>query len=645
MKHMLKIWIAVMAFALPAAAQSSAELDALTDAINAGGRSDWQAVDEALEDISAPLARDIVEWTRLRGRQGSFADCREFIARNADWPGMKLLRKRCESAIPRGADRPQVFAYFKDQLPQTGIGSLRLAEALIGEGRSVEAAAELSRAWLSFTMSEDEHNAFIERNGLTVRDLHVARLDMLLWRDAQSDIKRMLPLVSEDHRKLATARTALRQDKTGVDDLIAAVPESLVGDPGLAYERFLWRARKGRSDAADIILARSISTEALGDPQAWSSRRRALARSLMREGKHAQAYSVASSHYLTKGSAFADLEWLSGFIALRYLNAPDQALQHFEVFEAAVATPISLGRAGYWTGRAHEALGNTDAAAKAYAFGAKYQSSFYGQLAAEQGGLPAHAAMTGKQTYPDWREADFNGDSVFEAARLLHRAGMRSLSERFFVHLAETQSRTEQGQLGDLALELEEPHIALMLAKEAARQGMQLYKTYFPIATPAGMQLPVDEVFALSIARRESEFDPVVVSPVGARGLMQLMPGTAREMATRTGEPYNLGRLRTDPSYNARLGSAYLASLAERYQNNPVLMSIAYNAGPTRADRWMRQFGDPRSASVDIIDWIENIPFTETRNYVMRVTESFMPYRARLTGQVQPPNLMADLRR
>ncbi len=642
---MLKICVAALAFALPATAQSSAELDALTDAINAGARSDWSALDAAWEEISAPLARDIVDWTRLRGRQGDFAECRAFIARNADWPGMKLLRKRCESAIPRGADRAQVFAYFAEQPPQTGTGSLRLAEALIGEGRSVEAAAELSRAWLSFTMTEDEHNAFITRNGLTVRDLHAARLDMLLWRDAGEDVERMLPLVSEDHRKLAAARTGLRRDQTGVDDLIDAVPDSLKDDPGLAYERFLWRARKGRDDAVEIILDRSISTEALGNPDAWSSRRRALARSLMREGKHAQAYSVASSHYLTKGSAFADLEWLSGFLALRYLNAPDQALQHFELFQAAVETPISLGRAGYWTGRAHEALGNKEAAAKAYKYGATFQSSFYGQLAAERGGLPAHAAMTGAQTYPDWRQADFNGDSVFEAARLLHRAGMRSLSERFFVHLAETQTRTEQGQLGDLALELEEPHIALMLAKEAARQGMQLYKTYFPIATPAGMDLPVDEVFAVSIARRESEFDPVVISPVGARGLMQLMPGTAKEMATKTGEAYDLGKLRSDPNYNARLGAAYLASLAERYQNNPVLMSIAYNAGPTRADRWMRQFGDPRSASVDIIDWIENIPFTETRNYVMRVTESFMPYRARLTGQVQPPNLLADLRR
>jgi soluble lytic murein transglycosylase len=175
---------------------------------------------------------------------------------------------------------------------------------------------------------------------------------------------------------------------------------------------------------------------------------------------------------------------------------------------------------------------------------------------------------------------------------------------------------------------------------------MELYKTYFPVALPNGLGASVDEVFALSIARRESEFDPMVVSPVGARGLMQLMPGTAREMAGKTGEPYVAARLRTDPAYNARLGTAYLAELSRRYQNNPILMSIAYNAGPSRADRWMRDFGDPRRLSGDkVIDWIENIPFTETRNYVMRVTESFLPYEARVTGSLPAPRLTEVLRR
>lgn len=625
----------------PAVAQSD-----LARAISAAGAGDWETVATLREEIADPIARDVVDWVRLRGRQGNFAECRAFVARNGDWPGMPLLRQRCEYSIPRGySDPSHVIDFFKAQAPRTGTGSLRYAEALIRSDRSYEGAQEVQRGWLTFNLSADEHEAFATRNALTVKDLHEQRLDMLLWRDSDVAVERMLPLVSKDYRRLAEARIALRSNIPGVDALIEAVPEDLKDDPGLAFERFLWRSRRDREDAIDIIVSRSVSEEALGQPEMWAPRRRTMARSLLRQGKAAQAYSVASAHYLSKGSAFADLEWLSGFIALRYLKAPEQALRHFEVFEAAVATPISLGRAGYWKGRAYEALGRTEEAQNAYAFGARYQSSFYGQLAAEKAGLPAPSAMLGQENFPDWRAGDFNDRTVFQAARLLQRSGVRSLSERFFVHLAETQTREEQGQLGDLALELDEPHIALMLAKQAARQGFELYKTYFPIATPAGMDLPVSDVLALSIARRESEFDPEVTSPAGARGLMQLMPGTAREVAGKIGEDYGASRLLSDPEYNARLGGAYLAELSERYDGNPVLIAIAYNAGPSRADRWQREYGDPRARGVDIVDWIENIPFRETRNYVMRVTESFLTYRARLTGELPAVNPTETLRR
>ena len=642
MLRFIQVLLVMLAAALPARAQDTADL---VEALSAGGQGDWARVDAVRPRVTDPVSRDLVDWVRLRGRQGSFGDCIEFLTRNADWPGLKLLRRRCESNIDRGSDPALVIGYFADQVPQTGTGSLRLAEALINTGRGVDAAAELKRAWLTFNLSGAEHAAFVERNGKTVEDLHEARMDMLLWRDSDVAIERMMPLVSDDYRKLAEARVALRSQLGGVDALIKGVPDTLQDDAGLAFERFLWRNRKGRDDAVDIILERSISKEALGQPETWSRRRRALARDLLRDGKPAQAYSVASSHYLTEGSAFADLEWLSGYIAMRFLDAPEQAVEHFKAFETAVATPISLGRAGYWQGRAYEATGNAIAAQIAFEFGAKYQSSFYGQLAAEKAGVPAPDAMTGGETFPDWRDASFTGSSVFKAAMVLQKAGLRDLSERFFVHLSEQRPRVEKGQLGALALELNEPHIALMLAKQAAREGLEMYQFYFPVATPAGMDLPVPEEFALSIARRESEFDPVVISPVGARGLMQLMPGTAKEVAAEIGEDYALGRLRTDPEYNARLGAAYLAGLSERYDGNPVLMSIGYNAGPTRANRWQDAYGDPRDPNVDIVDWIEGLPFNETRNYVMRVTESFLPYRARLTGKVPEVNLTADLRR
>lgn len=620
--------------------------EALRDAVAYSGARNWQQVEAARAKLTEPIERDIVDWLRLRGRQGSFAECRDFVRRNADWPGLKLLRLRCEYSIARGSNAEAILEFFADQLPQTGVGSLRLAGAYLAQRRSVEAARELRRGWLTFNLTQDEHDAFVQRNGATVAPLHEERLDMLLWRGNEEAARRMFPLVSDGWKKLAEARMALRSMKPGVNGYIDKIPRALKSDPGLAYERFVWRIRRDFDDrAAELLIERSTSPETLGKPEEWANRRRSLARQMMREGKPKTAYRAASRHFLTSGSDYADLEWLSGYVALRKLDDPRTALDHFERFEAAVATPISLGRAGYWKGRAHEALGNAAEARAAYEAAARYQSSFYGQLAAERAQLPPDPMMAGTESFPDWRTGPYTRSSVFAAGIYLQAAGVRNLAERFFVHLSETQDRAAIGQLADLALALREPHIALMLSKQAARQGHELYKTYYPLAFPEGVELSVPQDFALSIARRESEFDPMVISPAGARGLMQLMPKTAREMSRKTGEEFSERGLLTDAAYNARLGVAYMQELAERYDNNPVLMSVAYNAGPARADRWMKTYGNPRRERVDIVDWIEGIPFRETRNYVMRVTEGFAPYRARSSGEVAPISLTEELKR
>ncbi len=639
-------WVAVLVlWATGSVAQEADARVDLAEAVAAAGARDWVKVDSLRPRLTNRETRDIVDWLRLRGRQGTFSECLDFLQRNSDWPGLRLLRLRCEYSIPRGSNPSQVLEFFGDNLPQTGTGTLRLAEAYYARGRDEEARAELRRGWIAHNLSEPEHNAFVQRNGEVLKDLHEARMDALLWRDAEKAIARMRPLVSEDWRKLADARQGLRNKRGGVDGLIGAVPEALQDDAGLAFERFLWRAAKGRDDAIDVLVERSVSKEALGEPEMWADRRRVLVRQTMRDGDPVLAYAIASSHFLDSGSAYADLEWLSGFLALRKLGSPVQALEHFRNHEAAVETPISLGRAGYWIGRAYEAMGDAEAAEKSYRSGAQYQSSFYGQLAAQKLGVATDPRMTGTEVFPDWKQAEFVKSSVFAAAMKLQAAGLRDLAERFLVHLSESLTREEIGQLGDLALELEEPHIALKIAKQAARQGLEMYKTYFPLGPPMGQEVPVPMEFALSIARRESEFDPVVVSPAGARGLMQLMPATAREVSRELGLDYARDKLTSDPDYNATLGSAYLAGLAEQFDNNPVLMSIGYNAGPSRARRWPEMFGDPRSADVDVIDWIEGIPFRETRNYVMRVTESFAPYRARLTGEVAPITLLEELTR
>ncbi|TCO69949.1 lytic transglycosylase domain-containing protein [Rhodovulum euryhalinum] len=591
------------------------------------------------------VARDIVTWRWLRAGQGEFADYVEFLARNPDWPGLDRLRAEGEGKIPGDADPGVVLAYFRDARPVTGAGALRLVQAHAARGEAGDAQAMAVLAWRTLALSEGAQVALLARFRAQLADHHVDRLDAMLWQGQFASARRILPLAPEGWEALAAARIALRDQAPGVDTLIEKVPAALREDAGLAYERFLWRVRKGRNeDAITLLDERSASAAALGRPAEWAGWRRVLARQVLREGDAPLAYRLAARHHLTAGEDYSDLEWLAGFVALRFLDKPETALGHFRKLEAAVETPISLGRAGYWQGRALEALGRADEARAAYARGGVHQTSFYGLLAAEKAGLPMDPALTGTETYPDWRDAPWAESSVLRAALLFHEAGERNLVETFLTRLAETADAQGQRQLAGLALRLGEPHVALRIAKVAAGQGNVMMAAYFPVTELAREDHPVPADLVMAIARRESEFDPVVASGAGALGLMQLMPRTAQAMAEKLNVTYSSKALTADPAYNARLGAAYLAHLVEEFGPNPVLVAAAYNAGPSRAHAWIADRGDPRSAGVDVVDWIEMIPFRETRNYVMRVTESLPVYRARLSGRPEPLRLSQELK-
>lgn len=612
---------------------------ALKRALEARASGDWsRAAAEARE--AGPVGRDVIEWHRLRAEEGSFAEARAFLDRRPDWPGLPYLRQQSESVIEQGAPASQVLVFFADQAPRTGHGSLRYADALRATGRDADANAEIIRGWVTHSLDVDEETEFLSRHALTLAAHHATRTDMLLWRSLSGEAKRMLPILTDADRALALARIALQEDTDGLDALIDAVPPSRASDPGLAYDRFIWRVRKGRTDSAIALIE---AQRELGRPEAWGNLRRRYARMLMREGENRRAYNLALQHGLTEGRHYADLEWLAGYIALRKIGDADRALRHFERFELAVDTPISLARAQYWQARAHASVGNRTSAAEDYRRAAEHQTAFYGLLAAEEAGLPMDPALTGRETFPDWEDAPFTQSSVYEAARLLLDAGDLSLGERFLTHLAESLDRTQIGQMAVLVQELNEPHLQVMIGKRAVQYGVMLEGPYYALHPFAEETGDVAPELALAIARRESEFDPVVVSGAGARGLMQLMPATAEEMASDLGVGYFERRLLTDEDYNARLGLTYLAELQTTFGNSPVLIAAAYNAGPSRAVGWMDRFGDPRSKTIDVVDWIEHIPFRETRNYVMRVTESLPVYRARLSGEVGPIRLKRDL--
>ena len=633
--------ILIFTLAFPALAERPRPLGWAMDAVRAGN---WDNAKRIAQRDGA-VAKDIIEWHRLRAGLGTYDDVKAFLSRRPDWPGENYLRRKSEDAVIAQGDAA-VLEFFEGRPPQTPIGVLAFAAALKNAGRVGEADARLVLAWRTMPMNASSQAMFVETYGSLLKPHHAARLDELLWRGEHAGARQMFDLVGSADKALAETRIALQNRKGDVNEMINVLPASTGKDAGLQKDRFEWRIRKGFEDSAkDLLLSQSVSAAALGQPAAWANRRRALARDEMRSGDPKRAYQMASQHFLEDGSHFADLEWLSGYIALRFLKDPKRALTHFKAHDGAVESPISQGRAGYWQGRALQAMGDAEGAAKAYSQGAKFQSSFYGLLAAERGGLPFDQTLAGDKPNQDWRTSALAQAPLFQAGMLLQASGELNIAERFWTHLAEQLLADDAALLGQAAIDVGQPHLAVMIGKRVAQRGITIAAPYYPLHSAIKLDLNMAPEMVLAIARRESEFDPIVRSSVGARGLMQLMPGTANDVARdlRVSDLHTTDRLTADPDYNARLGSEYLSQMAERFDGNVVMVSAAYNAGPARPPRWMAAYGDPREGDIDIVDWIEMIPFRETQNYVMRVTESLPVYRARLGKNPLPQPFTEEL--
>lgn len=639
-----------LAFALAGAmAQAAAPQEngaAFAPALAAANAGRWDEAATLAAENPDGIAVEIIDWIRLRAGQGSFAEYEHFLTENADWPGLPLMSKASERHIPEDLAPARLEAYFAVIAPQTATGFMRLADARRRDGRTAEGAALIAKAWHSMEMSSSDEAAMRTAWPQTTTAEDAMRLDWLLWRRATTEAGRYLNRVDASSRQLAEVRIALQTDANGVDLLIAALSPAQLADGGLVRDRFDWRMRKGfEASALELLDSASSSAASLGRPEFWSSTRRSLARRLLREGQAALAYRIASQHHLVSGSDdFDDLEWLSGYIALTRLDRPTDAVRHFTRFQGAVASPISLGRAGYWLGVAERTAGNEVAAAAAFGNAARFQTSFYGQLAAVQGAVAPDTAMIGPKNPTEWFDAGFLTHDSVRAAILLYFAGDVLQAHRFMAHESETLSPEDAEKLAQLAMEMGLPHAALNIAKNQARNGDVIMSAYYPLAYWDEVDLPVPAELALAIIRQESEFYSRAISSVGARGLMQVMPDTAREVAEGLGLAYSATGLLDDQAYNIRIGSAYLAELLERYSGSYLLAAAAYNAGPSRVDRWILEYGDPRIGADPII-WAESIPFNETRNYVQRVLEAVFVYRARLTGEVGAQSLPADLLR
>ena len=607
---------------------------------------------EKARDLAAhakePLVGRLVQWLWLQNANSGapFEQIAQFIETAPDWPSREAMLRRADEAITQAVGDGRILAWYKAYPPQSGLGWLRYAEALERQGRDAEMMDALRRAWSDGNLSlTDETELWREFSARLTNDDNARRLDRLLWDEQYDAARRMLPRVTPDMRAIAEARLALARNVEGAERVAAALPASLQEDGGLAYDRMRWNRRRGQDDTVEALLY--AAPDDLGRAEKWWVERHYRARKAMAEGRISEAYRLAAGHGLKDGASLVEAEWLAGWIALRLLQEPRTAQKHFDAMLAHVTTPVSQARAGYWLGRSFEALGDREQARIWYGQAAKHATVFYGQLASfaltpsAQLRLPAEPEPSAEAI------ARFNRREVVRAAKILVELGQEQRLRPFILRLAHTAENMDEHRLvARLARQLNRVDLAVAATKRSARYGgLAQVQEAFPLVEPMARTHAPETALVLAVARQESEFNQYAVSPVGARGLMQLMPATAKGVAKELKTAYAPAKLTDDAHYNVKLGSHYLQGLLDNWDHNYVLSLAAYNAGEARVRRWIKDWGDPRVQGIDPVDWIELIPFSETRNYVQRVLESVQVYRALLGGQAPTTErLQADLR-
>ena len=588
----------------------------------------------------------VILWMHLLepGARVDFQERLRFIERNPDWPRHDGLRARAEAAMDDDLSGAEVIAWFDRFPPMTGPGKVRRAEALIALARADEGVSVLREAWILGRFSTRDERAILRHHKSRLRPAdHAARLDRLLWDRQRRAARRMLRLVDAAQRRLAEARLRLMAMSGGVDPAIARVPDELKDHPGLVYERLRWRRRKGFDDRAREILLDPAYDFDHG-PR-WSTERVILARRALDSGLVSEAYQLAREHGETRGIDFAEAEWLAGWIRLRFLREPTPALAHFHALYGGVTLPISLARAAYWAGRAAEAAGQSGLAKEWYARGAVHPTVYYGQLAAIRQRRGVEISLAPDPTPTVAERAAFEQKELVKVVRRLAAVRQQKRLRPFILRLVDlVEAPIDHALITRLARSSGRPDLAVAAAKRSFRVGVVLPLVSYPIDGFPSARTP-ERSLQLALARQESLFDPEAVSRSGALGLMQLMPATAKLVARRLKLPYSKARLIEDPRYNVRLGTAYLDDMLRTFGGSYPLAVAAYNAGPSRIKRWIKRYGDPRTGEVDPVDWIERIPFDETRNYVQRVLESLQIYRLRFNGATVKLKLDADLTR
>ena len=603
----------------------------VAEALAAYRSGDLAAGDAAAANVDDPVARLALEWAalRLQPRLAGLDRLTRFVNQHPDWPSDEALMKRAEEIL--WADKKPgdvIAAFFARRPPATPLGKLALARARMAEG-STDAAALLAReVWREADLSPALETQVLKEFGdyLTWAD-HKHRSDRLTYKDnAAAGEMRAAGLAGPDVLALAKARENLN------DKLVATMPPELRDDPTMIFARVQKLNKDGHVvEAARLMLTAPRDPEALVSPDDWWIERRQIARKLIDLGSPRLAYQLCAEHSARANDQRIDAEFHAGWIALRFLADPTRAAGHFARAAEWAETPMSSARIAYWRARAAEAAEDEEAATRYFEQAASRPTTFYGQLALARLGrsdltmrMPARVAV-----------GDDRGEAV-RVIELLESLDARDIAAPLATDMARSESdESRVAALGETLVAARDARLALAVGKLASQRGLALDEFAFPVFgipryEPMAGSAPRALVYA--IARQESAFDAKAISSAGARGLMQMMPATARRTAQHKGLPYDETRLLNDPAFNAMLGAAHLGELTVEHPGSLILAFAAYNAGGKRVKEWIAAHGDPRDPAVDPVDWIELIPIAETRNYVQRIAENLEVYRQRLGG-------------
>jgi soluble lytic murein transglycosylase len=616
------------------ASPSVAQLKSGLDALAAGDIPGSRAVRDALPVHS--LDQHILAWAiaLYGGDKVPSGDIAAAAKMLPNWPGTVALRKNSERALYRENPPPQTVAQaFNGSQPLTPEGVIILARSYVALGNAKAARSVLSPFWRTEKLEAKDEATIVKEFGTLIPAAdHRFRMERMFYGDRVSSAMRVADLAGA--QPLADAWAAASRGDKNTAKLLKAVPASQRTAGYFFAQAEYLRKQQKFADAAAVVMKAPTDREALVDPDAWWVERRVLSRELVDQGDMKTAYKIVAAHAAESATNAAEAEFHAGWYALRGLNDAATAATHFARIADLAQGPVSLSRAYYWLGRAAE-VGGPGNAKDYFSRAAAYGTTFYGQLAGERVGL-----RTLNIVYPQPSAADRKNFANREAVSAIKR-----LQEAGYDRYAETLYRDLAGQLispGELALlavlaEKQGNHfMALKVGKIAGARGIDVGALSHPLGViPDTANISGSgKALAYAIARQESEFNVGAVSSAGARGLLQLMPGTARQLAKKAGLTFSQTRLTSDAGYNATLGAAFLGEQLDRFSGSYVLTFAGYNAGPNRAAQWVAKYGDPRGKDVDaVVDWIEWIPYTETRRYVQRVMENYEVYKMRISGK------------